>query len=100
MRLKAPFTRVKLPKEDPVKKAERLKKRQQNNKVLESLGVTVGLRSDVAHRPDFLTAEERETYAKDCMFATLFLKSEQELPEDLKQRLLAVKARREAFLAK
>ncbi len=91
--------KVKLPKEDPQAKKERLKKQAEQRRVLKALGVDTRFQLDVREDTAFLTQQEQDAYQRDCLLATLYLKRDTEIPSDLKERLLAVKAKREALPA-
>jgi len=91
--------KVKFARENPQLKRTRLEKRSKQRRTLEGLGVSTRFQLDEHEDMSFLTEKEQEAYQKDCLLATLYLKSGGEIPADLKERLLSVKAKRDAFFA-
>lgn len=84
------------PEPEEEKKA-RLAKQKVQFEILESYGIDTRPRFDSERDPFFKTKKEQEAYEFDCLWATLFVKAETDIPDDLKERLLDVKRRREEY---
>lgn len=78
----------------PAERAKNKEKAMKKRATLAQYGVeTMVLDGD--RSTSFLSAEEQAQYDRDCFSLILFLNAEKEPPEDLKARLLEIKARKE-----
>ena len=93
-----PFTDLpglQFPEESAQTKALRIRKQKRIIMIAQSLGVNLGyFDEDVSNV--FESAQERAQYRQDVAALVLLLEREEPIPQDLAERLLIIKERRES----